>query len=343
MPAPLIAPLLAALGSTLAGTGTAAAGTAAAGSTAGTVLGGVGGTVLADAGIATGSATMTVGRTVTSMLEGGANMLRTVAGTMGKGGNPLQSFTPLPGTEGAFKLPMAEALPDLKTGIRMATQVAQALPGQGDKAQFRGEQPGKAAWVEGQRTPREMLHQSWQAMQADPSVDNALKFGKALDNVIPSWVKLTGILGMAMKGLEKFGESTVEGYRGLEKFSGNLAVMYAQLDRTQLVLGAQYAQATGGTAAMAGGELRELKEALQPLREMGGTMKNIFAGAGLFYVKWLVRALDAATKPLQWIAKGMEWIMGSDDMNAPAAQIFEHLRNPQAMRGPHNRRPGEVK
>lgn len=88
--------------------------------------------------------------------------------------------------------------------------------------------------------------------------------------------------------LAAFAEGTLESSRGLRRFDASINTTFAKLERQNIRLGAQQAQATSGSTTMLGNQWRKLKDEVQPIREMMGTLLNIIGTGAVEALRGMV-------------------------------------------------------
>lgn len=156
----------------------------------------------------------------------------------------------------------------------------------------------------------------------------------------------TGVAMVKLPGIvERFGTSLNESQRRLAQYNGALAGMYARLDYQKRQIDRDMARNTSGSATMLGGELGKLREELQPLREMNGTLKNLLmalATQGARATNFLMH-LDPRLQGLLWIAEKLERALGQSNAGNTAIvhsmQIMAGYKSAGNPPGPRNRRP----
>ena len=173
----------------------------------------------------------------------------------------------------------------------------------------------------------------------DPISDTmpALKMASVVSGLLAMPAAIAG----AIKGIEKLGEASVEGYRDVAKFHGGLAIMFAQMDRQNLILGARYAAATGTSATAAGGSLMSLKQEMAPLENLAGTLKNIGVIALIDTARLLVFTIKALNPWLEPMARFCAWVESlGGTPKLPLVGLLERMAQDALTTRIKNRRPG---
>lgn len=155
---------------------------------------------------------------------------------------------------------------------------------------------------------------------------------------------ITTAFGMKLNDLAKrfeaLGAATLESVRHLQRFSPSLARLFAQMEVQERRLGMQFVRGTAGSRGLLGGQLMNLRQEFQPIRELGGTLKNL-SSAGLVAIgRILVYALNGMIMPIDKVAKALESLLGKEEKEAPIANLFNALAFGQVDRPFKNQRPG---
>lgn len=108
---------------------------------------------------------------------------------------------------------------------------------------------------------------------------------------------LGAFVGITLAG-KKLAEMLVEGQRSLVRFNGQIAVAYAQLERGDLLRQQASGGRTAGTTETLVGAVNDMKNELQPLKDLGTNILNVI---GTGFAK-LVAGIVAAAKWLPGIA-----------------------------------------
>jgi hypothetical protein len=128
----------------------------------------------------------------------------------------------------------------------------------------------------------------------------------------------------AGKALAKFGHDVNESNRAIAKYNGSLAAAFAKLDNARVMRDMQTATATSGTGSALAGQANELEEALQPLREIGGTMLNTTGILILNELTRMVKMLDMLSylAGIEEIAEFLENVFGGNkkDVGDPVGE-----------------------
>lgn len=101
--------------------------------------------------------------------------------------------------------------------------------------------------------------------------------GAALGMVAEQSTRAAVAIGSLPIKIERWGDSLIESQRDIMRFNGQISNTFAMLKRQEFQLGARTARATGETTKQLGAHLMELKEELQPLREIAMNVKNLTA------------------------------------------------------------------
>ncbi|HEV3342610.1 MAG TPA: hypothetical protein VG125_19715 [Pirellulales bacterium] len=84
----------------------------------------------------------------------------------------------------------------------------------------------------------------------------------------------------------------MESTRDLRRFNGTIANVFAQLDRQQIMLGVRTARETGGTTAGLGEALMDLREEMQPLKEIAINVRNLGATGAVRFATAMVKQAE---------------------------------------------------
>jgi len=117
--------------------------------------------------------------------------------------------------------------------------------------------------------------------------------GAIIGEVVGATVEGLGKLAVSVAGIpsqvDSWAQSLIDSQKDIRMFNGQIANTFAKLRRQEITLGARTARATGGTTEALGSSLMELREEMQPLREIATNVRNIAGSAGAKFATVLVK------------------------------------------------------
>jgi hypothetical protein len=120
--------------------------------------------------------------------------------------------------------------------------------------------------------------------------------GAMIGYVVGKVTEDVGRLGAAIATMpikiERWADSLMESTRDLRRFNGTIANVFAQLDRQQIMLGVRTARETGGTTAGLGEALMDLREEMQPLKEIAINVRNLGATGAVRFATAMVKQAE---------------------------------------------------
>lgn len=173
------------------------------------------------------------------------------------------------------------------------------------------------------------------AAKAHPYVAAAVGVATAAVG-ITFWLAKTGLR------LKDFSEQIFESSRHLHRFAPQIANAVVSLDRTRLLLDAQLARQTSGSARALGKALEQMHKDMQPLRETWQTMKNLFGTAAARLavpaMKGGLAGLSAVAlgpvgplllSVMPWLMKAAEKYLGTPEQKEmiPYATFLQNIQN----------------
>jgi hypothetical protein len=118
------------------------------------------------------------------------------------------------------------------------------------------------------------------------------------------------------------------------------------MERQKLVLGSEYAKATGGTQTALGTEWMKLQNEIQPLTQALGNLTNAWLGGMTIIARQLVPVIETVTSPLMLLAELLKKLTPSskekpllvgrlEAIMQPYGPIASEPKNKQPRHGPH--------
>lgn len=196
-------------------------------------------------------------------------------------------------------------------GLNKALDTAMSLPGPGFKA---------ATGVAG------MLVNNL------PGVSQVKKLAGMFAEVVETGIKLPGMM-------EDWGKELLAGQQHLAAFNGKIGVAFAEAERRDILRNVESGANTGDSTKMLSGALSDLKDEMQPIRDLATNGLNVLATAAIKIVTLgvqAVRILSPGLETLLWFQDNWPWGEGKDkESDLPMfIQFMNRLENRTGPRAP---------
>lgn len=156
---------------------------------------------------------------------------------------------------------------------------------------------------------------------------------------VESWLKLQSIVGTMPARIERWGEALHESQRNLMAFNGQIAKSFIERERRGMLRSFDSGKRTAGTTERLGESLEDLKDTLQPYRDLLTNMSNQLITLLTMMAKTGIEIgpkISPILAALQILAKIGEWWYGNQQsegatfFNQLAKELTEDVKNPNS-------------